>query len=46
MVNNFVIKYLYITHNYKPNSTNYDERGLSVCFIDGQLYAVIQRTYF
>lgn len=46
MVNNFAIKYLFINHNYKPNSKNYDECGLGVHLIQGQLYAVVQRTYF
>lgn len=46
MVNNFAIKYLFINHNYKPNSKDYDERGLGVHLIKGQLYAVVQRTYF
>ncbi len=46
MVNNFVIKFLYVNHNYKYNSKNYDERGLGVHLIQGQWYAVIQRTYF
>lgn len=46
MNNNFVIKFHYIYHNYKPNSKDYDERGLGVHFIQGQWYAVIQRTYF
>lgn len=46
MVKNFAIKYLFINHNYKPNSKNYDECGLGVHLIQGQLYAVVQRTYF
>ena len=46
MNNNFVIKFHYIYYNYKPNSKDYDERGLGVHFIQGQWYAVIQRTYF
>lgn len=46
MVNNFAIKYLFINHNYKPNGKNYDECGLGVHLIQGQLYAVVQRTYF
>lgn len=46
MVNNFAIKYLFINHNYKPNGKNYDECGLGVYLIQGQLYAVVQRTYF
>lgn len=46
MVNNFVIKILYINHNYTHNSKNYDERGLGIHFIRGHWYAVIQRTYF
>ena len=46
MNNNFVIKFHYIYHNYKPNSKDYDERGLGVHSIQGQWYAVIQRTYF
>ena len=46
MYNNFGIKFLYINHNYKPNSKDYDERGLGVHLIKGQLYAVVQRPYF
>lgn len=46
MNNNFAIKYLFINHNYKLNSKDYDERGLGVHLIQGQLYAVVQRTYF
>lgn len=46
MVNNFVIKTLYIYHNYKPTGKNYDERGLGLHLIQGEWYAVIQRTYF
>lgn len=46
MVNNFAIKFLYINHNYKPNCKDYDDKGLGVHFINGQWYAVIQRTYF
>ena len=46
MNNNFVIKFLYVTHNFKHNSKDYDERGLGVHFIQGQWYAIIQRTYF
>lgn len=46
MIKNFEIKFLYINHNYKHNSKNYDERGLGVRFIQGQWYAVVQRTYF
>lgn len=45
MVKNFAIKFLYINHNYKPNSKDYDERGLGVHFIQGQWYALVQRTY-
>lgn len=46
MVNNFVIKTLYIYHNYKPTGKNYDERGLGLHLIQGEWFAVIQRTYF
>lgn len=44
--NNFVIKFLYLNHNYKPNSKDCDERGLGLHLIQGQWYAVIQRTFF
>lgn len=46
MNNNFVIKYLYIYHNFKPKGKDYDERGLGVHRIDGYWYAVVQRTYY
>lgn len=45
-MNNFVIKFLYLNHNHKPNSKDYDKRGLGLHLIQGQWYAVIQRTYF
>ncbi len=46
MVNNFVIEYLYIYHNYKHNSKDYDERGIGIYLINGRYTAVILRNYF
>lgn len=46
MNNNFAIKFLYIYHNFKPDSLDYDEQGLGIHLIRGCWYAVVQRTYY
>jgi len=44
--NKYMIKFHYIYNNFKPNSRDYDERGLGLYNFKGQWYAIIQRTYF
>lgn len=44
--NNLAIPRLYICYNYKPNSTDYDERGIGLRYVDEKLRIVIERTYY
>lgn len=43
---NNMIKFYYIFQNFKSDSRDYDERGLGLHYINGQWYAIVQRTYF
>lgn len=45
MITNFVIKFIYICHNYQPNGRDYDERGIGLRRIGNSLYAVVERSY-
>lgn len=45
MISNFVIKFIYICHNYQPNGRDYDERGIGLRRIGDSLYAVVERSY-
>ena len=44
--NNFGLPRLYICYNYKPNSDNYDERGVGLRYVDGRWCVVTERNYY
>jgi len=44
--NNLAIKSLHICYNYKPNSNDYDESGIGLRYIEGNVYMVTERNYY
>ena len=43
--NNFGVKILYICHNYKFGSNDYDDRCIGWEYIRGREYPIVQRIY-